>query len=249
MKIAAAQIFATVGKIDENLAQHERMIKLATEQGVRLIAFPEMSITGYCREQGRELAFSKNDARLIALQKLATQHQIIIIAGAPIALADKLYIGSFVIQPHKEILIYSKQYLHAGEEQFYDASFAYNPILALADETISLAICADIDHPAHAAAAHQNGISLYVPSIFFSEGGIDKGHQLLAQYAKQHAFSILMSNYCGEHWNTKSGGKSGFWDSDGNLLGTLDRDESGLLIVEKQQQIWSQIRSLPSQIR
>ncbi|MEM6344200.1 MAG: nitrilase-related carbon-nitrogen hydrolase, partial [Bacteroidota bacterium] len=114
-------------------------------------------------------------------------------------------------------------------------------ILKLKGECIGLAICADIDNPAHPAKAQENGISLYVPSIFFSKKGISAGHQMLSQYAKRHQFCVLMSNYCGAHWQAQSGGSSAFWDAEGNLISALGPQHPGLLIVKKQAQTWKQI--------
>ena len=108
MKIASAQINCTVGHIQSNLEEHYRLIETAIAEGVELIAFPEMSITGYCREEGKELAFTENDPRLDQLKQLATKGNIHIIAGAPIVIKDELYIGAFVIYPNKPIAIYTK---------------------------------------------------------------------------------------------------------------------------------------------
>lgn len=245
MKIAAAQISVKVGELARNLEQHYRMIEQASEQGVELIAFPEMSITGYCREEGKALAFVEDDKRLNKLRTLSQKYQIIIVAGAPIAIEGKLFIGSFVLYPDGTQSIYTKQYLHKGEDEFYDASFAHNPIIKLAEETISLAICADIENLRHPQNARQAGSTLYIPSIFYSEAGIAAGHKKLAAYANEHHLAILMSNFCGEHWNTKSGGKSAFWDQKGNLLASLDNSES-LLIVEKTNKDWESM-SVPYQ--
>lgn len=237
MKIAAAQIAVEVGESEANLEQHYRMISMAAEQSVQLIAFPEMSITGYCREEGKALAFDEHDERMNALKALAQKHQIIIIAGAPIVLADKLFIGAFVLYPDGTQSIYTKQYLHDGEELFYDASLDNNPIIEIGAEKISLAICADINNPRHPQSAKQAGSTLYLPSIFYSEGGINGGHQQLMEYAKKHSLAILMANFCGTHWGTKSGGQSAFWDQKGNLLTSLDNSE-GLVVVEKKNQDW-----------
>lgn len=108
MKIASAQINSTVGHIQSNLEEHYRLIETAIAEGVELIAFPEMSITGYCREEGKELAFTENDPRLDQIKQLAAKGNIHIIAGAPIVIKDELYIGAFVIYPNKPIAIYTK---------------------------------------------------------------------------------------------------------------------------------------------
>lgn len=116
---------------------------------------------------------------------------------------------------------------------FYASSAEYNPILKIKEEHISLAICADIGHPIHAENASNNKATLYLPSIFFSEKGIAIGHQNLATYAKTYQLNILMSNYSGNTWQIKSGGKSAFWNNKGNKLAELNANDEGLLMIEK----------------
>jgi predicted amidohydrolase len=239
MKIASAQINSTVGHIQSNLEEHYSLIETAITEGVELIAFPEMSITGYCREEGKQLALTENDPRLDQLKQLATKGNIHIIAGAPILIKDKLYIGAFVIYPNKLIAIYTKQYLHDGEELYYASSKDFNPIIQLGQEKISLAICADINNQDHPRASSKNGSTIYIPCIFYSKEGMDKGKEQLGAYSKDYSLNILMSNYTGELWNMEAAGQSAFWTSDGNLCGQLDSSESGLLIAEKSGEEWT----------
>ena len=102
-----------------------------------------------------------------------------------------------------------------------------------------MAICADIDNPKHPEAAKKNNSTLYVPSIFFSKNGIEEGHQLLKTYASDFSINILMSNYCGSHWEIESGGRSGFWNYEGKLLAELDTDHNGMIIIEKENKQWT----------
>lgn len=238
MVIAAAQ-FEGSNDFKANLAAHEKLILEAAQNKVDLILFPEMSLTGYCREEGQSLAFAMNDKRLSSLQKLAKQTNIILIIGAPILIKTALYIGAFIIQPNHSLKVYTKQYLHDGEALFYSSSFNYNPILNLKGEKISLAICADIDHPQHQKQACLNKSSLYLPGIFFSKGGIQKGHDLLCEAAQKYNMPILMSNFTGKHWNLEAGGRSAFWDQYGNLVAELGTQDTGLLIAQKINTDWS----------
>ncbi len=239
MKIAVVQVNSTVGDIQQNLEAHYRIIEAAIEEDVQLIAFPEMSLTGYCRKEGEKLAFTEHDSRLNKLKTLATQGDIHIVVGAPIKIKGKLYIGAFVIYPKKPIGIYTKQYLHDGEELFYSSSMHYNPIIKLGQERISLAICADINNENHPRAACKNGSTIYLPCIFNSEEGIKKGYEQLRTYAKDYSLNILMSNYNGELWNMKSGGKSAFWNSNGELVGCLNANDLGILVAEKKKEKWA----------
>lgn len=248
MKIASAQINCTVGKIQQNLDEHYRIIETAIEDNVELITFPEMSITGYCREEGEKLAFKEYDSRLDKLKQLSLKGNIIIIVGSPIRIKDTLYIGSFVIYPDKPIGIYTKQHLHDGEELFYSSSMNYNPIINLEKERISLAICADINNENHPGKAKQNESTIYLPCIFYSKNGIDIGHEQLKNHAEKYSLNILMSNYTGELWGLKSGGKSAFWNSNGELLESLDSNDSGILVVERNNDKWNTKKWVTTQI-
>jgi len=239
MILASTQIEATIGDLEKNLKHHLKMIDIAAKNNVNLIVFPEMSLTGYCRAEASKLAFTKDDIRLNSLKELASRNNIYIIVGAPINIENNLYIGSFIIQPNSEIKIYTKQFLHDGEELFFKSSFDYNPILKIEEETISLAICADIDVEEHALNAAKNKATIYVPSIFFSEKGIENGHTVLQNYAEKYGFNILMSNYCGKHWNVTGGGRSAFWNKNGEKIGQLNPEKKGLLIAEKENKNWT----------
>ncbi len=239
MILASAQTNPKRGDIEGNLQDHYRLIEMAGERGADLIVFPEMSITGYEREMGDMLAFTPDDSRLGKLAKLAVDSKIVIIAGAPIRIAAELFIGSFIFQPDDSISIYTKQFLHLGEEDFYAPSFDFNPVISLENERISFAICADIDHPKHPENAGKADCSIYTASLFFSPNGIPSAHRLLSSYAKKYSMNVLMSNFSGESWGQASGGRSGFWDKNGVLIAEMDDYQSGILVVEKKNGIWT----------
>jgi len=239
MILVSAQTKPNRGDIYRNLNDHYQLIEIASEHGADLIVFPEMSITGYEREEGGKLTFSENDSRLDKLRKTAIDKKIIIIVGAPIKVNTDLFIGSFILKPNGSISIYTKQFLHSGEEEFYNSSFMYNPIIELGNERISLAICADIDNPLHPENASKTQSTVYIPSIFFTPNGISDAHNLLSSYAKKYSMNVLMSNFSGQSWGIDAGGGSAFWTKDGELIAEMNGSHSGLLIVEKTNDSWS----------
>jgi predicted amidohydrolase len=244
MILASAQIKPNRGDIKNNLVDHYRLIELASDNHAELIVFPEMSITGYEREDAASFSFSANDPRLDTLKTLAMKRNIIIIAGAPIKIHSDLFIGEFILFPDKTVSMYTKQFLHPGEEISFTPSFDYNPIIELGTERISLAICADIDNPLHPEHAHKAGTTMYIPSIFFSPQGIPEAHTVLRSYAKKYSMNVLMSNFSGESWGRPSGGRSAFWNQQGELIAEMNDSNSGLLIVERKNNVWrSQIIS------
>lgn len=238
MILASAQTQPARFDVSKNLLQHIQFVQKASERGADLIVFPEMSITGYEHDKVRELMFTGNDSRLDELKQLSKENNIIIIAGAPIMIKSNLYIGSFVIFPDKPVAIYTKHFLHGAEEDFFQSSFDFDPKFTLQDERISLAICADIENPKHAEEAAKAGSTLYIPSIFFSPGGIPGAYNDLSGYARKYSMNVLMSNFCIGAWGRPSGGGSAFWDNQGNLLGHMNDTDEGLLLVEKAGSGW-----------
>ncbi|MBW4360713.1 carbon-nitrogen hydrolase family protein [Flavobacterium taihuense] len=239
MILAAAQTKPKRGDIDTNLLDHYRLIKLAAINGAQLIVFPELSITGYEREDAVRLAFNKNDFRLNHLKELATENKITIIAGAPIRIQSDLFLGEFCIAPNDSVSIYTKQFLHTGEEVYYQPSFDYNPVIEIEDERIACAICADIDHPKHPENARKRNSSTYIASIFFSPNGIPQAHQSLQNYAYQFQMNVLMANFGGDSYGSPSGGRSAFWNNKGELIVQMKDSGSGLLLVQKQHSGWT----------
>jgi predicted amidohydrolase len=55
VKIGLAQITPKLGDVEANLALHLQQIEKAADQGVELLIFPELSLTGY---RLRDLTFS-----------------------------------------------------------------------------------------------------------------------------------------------------------------------------------------------
>jgi predicted amidohydrolase len=190
-----------------------------------------MSLTGYERELAAELAFTPDDARLDNLRKLAADKNIIIAAGAPIKQNYTLYIGSFILYPNGSVAIYTKQYLHAGEELFFEPGTATNTLIELEKERISLAICADLCNPLHAADAGKLNATIYLASLFYTPNGIPEANTLLSRYAKDYNMGVLMANFGGPSYNFQSGGQSGFWNTNGELVTKLADKGEGLLLV------------------
>lgn len=236
MILASAQIHPHRGDIGKNIADHCALIHEAAQYDVDLILFPELSLTGYEREEAPFLAFLPKDSRLKPFRQLARQYQMIIVVGAPILDDDRLFIGAFIIHPNGRVEYYTKQYLHDGEEEFFQPSFEYNPVIHLNNEQAQVAICADISNPEHSKAAAQS--SIYLASIFYTPNGLPEAHTDLSTYAQQHQMNVLMANFCGESWGIDAAGQSAFWSNTGELIGQLDATTAGLLIVEKKEAGW-----------
>ena len=240
MIIAAAQT-KPYTDIHKNIETHKRLIIEAAKNKAKLILFPEMSLTGYEREKAKKIVFHQNDERLNEIQTLANEHQIYVVAGAPIRLDSQIHIGSFLLIPNDEKQIYTKQFLHDGEEKYFNASFGYFPSLYVQNERLALAVCADIEHEKHVSNASKMGSTLYLASIFYTPEGIESMHAKMSFFAKKYAISIMVSNFSEESYGMPAGGNSAFWDSKGQQIGKLNDSEENLLLIEKESNNWKMI--------
>ncbi len=232
MIIAAAQTRSYDGDVNANIKIHCRFVEEAARYGARFILFPEMSLTGYEKERASELSFSTNDDRLTELQILSVKHNMVIVAGAPLKTRSGLHIGAFIVSPDRPMNIYTKQFLHAGEEQFFTSASDHNPVIICENERLAFAICADITNPVHPANAAANNATLYAAGIFYTPGGISLAYQQLSGYAKIHSMGVLMANYVGNSYKLQSAGQSAYWDCTGQLKGKLNDETEGLLVVD-----------------
>ncbi len=232
MIIAAAQTKPAGNNTNQNITDHLRLIDMAAEQGAELILFPEMSLTGYQREQAEELCFVEDDPRLDPIKEKANLYKMMIIVGAPIKINEKLHIGAFILLPGNKSHIYTKQFLHGEEENYFSGNNNYNPLVSFNEEQISIAICADITNPVHAHNAAEKKSSLYLAGIFYTPGGISKAYEQLGSYSKNYGMKILMSNYGGPSYNIESAGESASWNENGDLIGKITNHEKEILIVQ-----------------
>lgn len=238
LRVAAAQAISTRGAVEANLDHHCRLAELAAGQGVEVAVFPELSLTGYEPDIAATLAFSAEDERLKPLVEVAEAGEVILVVGAPVRLASGLHIGAFVLGPDRSVSVYTKRYLHGGEEAVFVPG-GLDPILELGDDRATLAICADTSHPEHAEAAAMRGAGLYLVGVFFTPEGYPAGTGRLAGYAELHAMAVVMANAGGPATGFASAGGSAVWSDSGSLVARLDGVGAGLVVARRSGRGWS----------
>lgn len=146
---AAAQSISIAGGVRANLVRHQYFMQAAAEQGVQLLVFPELSLTGYERGLAADLAILPEDGVLQPLRDLARELGLTTVVGLPIRLsaAAPVLIGALVLGADGSLGVYSKQHLHPGEEVAFAPGHG-GSILAMGQDCIALAVCADFPTPA-----------------------------------------------------------------------------------------------------
>ena len=92
IKVASAIPSVRVGDVKYNTAQIENLIAQAEGQGVEVIVFPELSVTGYsCQDLFRqEILLESAETAVMVLLDFTRKLNIIAIVGVPVVAGDLL---------------------------------------------------------------------------------------------------------------------------------------------------------------
>lgn len=248
--IAAAQTVPVRGDVDANVEQHLRLARLAAKEGVQVLVFPELSLTGYELDLAEGLAFSENDPRLAPLVELASVNQMTLVVGAPVRVEERLHIGAFLLSPYRSIGIYTKHHLGAfpssanphglvpPPESTVFQPGSRNTIVHFGECVGAVAICADTCRPSHAKDAADRGANTYLASAFIIPGDFEADSARLRSYAAEHAMIVALANYGGPSGGLPSAGRSSIWSESGELLAELGVSGSGVVIAVRNHTGW-----------
>lgn len=248
--IAVAQTCPVAGDVQANLDEHLRLTRLAAAGGAQLALFPELSLTGYELNRGRELAFAEDDPRLTPLVEAAAATGVTLIVGAPVRLASRLHIGAFILRPDRTTEVYTKHHLGAfGEAAAVDGAVPpaeatvfepgdRNPLVQYGGSLAAVAVCADIGLSSHPQEAADRGAKSYLASMFVIPSDYEGDAAKLRSYAVRHGMLVALANYGGPTGGLASAGRSAIWSETGERLVRLDARGAGVAVVTETPQGW-----------
>ncbi|MEL6484082.1 MAG: carbon-nitrogen hydrolase family protein [Bacteroidota bacterium] len=235
MKIGIAQIQSKKGDVTHNIGHHLDYIKLAADNEVDFIVFPELSITGYEPTLAKQLATTIEDELFDPFQELSEASKIAIGVGMPTHGTEGIHISMLLFQPKKQRLVYSKKILHEDELPFFTSGF-HQPSLSIKETEIALGICYETLQRSHFVEAKANGAHIYVASVAKADHGASKAYLHFPSIAKEFQTPIVMCNAVGICDDFVCNGQSAVWNSEGELLGQLDTQTEGMLIYDTEAQ-------------
>lgn len=123
LKIAAVCMNSEAGEIERNLDRTEAFVSKASDLGVHLICFPELSITGYVlKDPARVYSDVSPDQILERVTEMAQEKGLIIVAGLlEMPQGGKPYVSQVVAGPEGLLGFYRKTHLSPKEKEIYQA--------------------------------------------------------------------------------------------------------------------------------
>ena len=238
IRVAAAQINTAVGDIDGNARLIEEWIGLAEEQGADLVAFPELTITGYPPE---DLVLYDN---FIAANRAALG-QVALLVGDIVALVGfvesedgKLFNSAAVLHQRKIVATYRKIHLPnygVFDERRYFTAGDECPVLSIRGIKIGVNVCEDIWEPVgpsevQCAAGAQIIVNLNASPY---ESG-KQGHrvEIVTRLSHRNRVYTLYVNQVGGQDELVFDGGSMLAGPSGELIGTAARFEESMLVAD-----------------
>ncbi len=129
--VGAAIPSVKVADVDYNIAQIKGLIDKAVAQGVEILCFPELSVTGYtCQDLFHNIGLlEKSDAALLDLTAYCRNLPIAVIVGAPVRKDNRLFNSAVIISGGTYYTV-NKTHLsnrESDEQRWFSAEKDNNP--------------------------------------------------------------------------------------------------------------------------
>ena len=237
MKIAAAQITCALGDLAANIAKIREFCARAKKQGVELIVFPEASDTGYSMPVISQHATPWTEGAVPALQEMAKELSLTIVAGVSERDGDRVYNSQVFIDPNgKMIASYRKTHLFVLAPN--DESSCYTPgdkfvSVAAAGFNFGLSICYDLRFPEVCRAlALEYGANVMLVSSAWPLPRAAHLRALAIARAIENQSYLVLANRSGIDAGVTCCGMSAIIDPSGEVLASASGDPEELLIAD-----------------
>ena len=239
-RAALAQINTTVGDLEGNAAKAVESIERAKEAGADLVAFPELTTTGYPPE---DLLFKQQFIRgnLDALDRIVEAARGITAVIGFVEAGEDTYNAAAVARDGALAGVYRKMFLpnySVFDEERYFRAGNTAPVYAIAgraDTRVGVNICEDIWYPVGPTVLQADAGAQVIVNINaspFNAGKADYREKLLATRATDQGVFICYVNLVGGQDELVFDGGSMVFDPSGRLLARAARFDEDLLVAD-----------------
>ncbi|MEV6809617.1 carbon-nitrogen hydrolase family protein [Streptomyces sp. NPDC051132] len=237
LRVAVAQTVARPGDTLHNAAEAAAVIARAADAGVRVVQFPELSLTGY--EPGWLTAhlpagaLALDGPSLTAVREACRATGVTAVVGAPVPAGTKSAISAIAVGGDGGILAhYRKSRLEEHERRLFVPG-TESRTLTVDGWRLALGICYDASFPEHARAAARSGADAYLCGGAFVRG--DSDHRRSVYFparALENTFYVLFANFVGPQGPWDFCGRSAVYGPDGRTLAEAGDRAAELVVTD-----------------
>ncbi|MGS2618203.1 carbon-nitrogen hydrolase family protein [Micromonospora sp. LZ34] len=210
LRIVVAQPPCVAYDVGANAATHAAVVRAA---GARVVAFPELSLTGYELDAP---PVDVDDPRLGPLVEACAETGTLALAGAPVRGG---HIATLAVDATGVRVAYRKMWLGAAEAGRFSPGPA--PAAVTVDGwRLGLAICRDTGIAEHAAQTAALGVDVYLAGVLehAREAAVtpERAHRI----ATTHRVHVAVASFAGSTGGgyAEAAGGSAIWAPDGSVL-------------------------------
>jgi predicted amidohydrolase len=235
LNVAVVQMAPELAKMEDNVGtMSETIAKIATQQSVDVIVFPELSVTGY--EGGArfaQMAQRVPGAVTNILGQRASEFGVYVLVGMAVKedVETVLYNGAILIAPDGEVAgDYRKIHLPAEERLVFRPGYRIRPIET---EVGVLGVMTgwDLAFPEMARSLMLGGAEIILLPAAWQTQDADMWRTLLVARAYENDIFIAAANRIGEEPSYVFAGQSAVLAPSGEVLAALEEPESGYVVV------------------
>lgn len=243
VKVAVAQMDCQLGNLKHNLGVHLDLVKQAKAEGVRLLMFPELSLTGYrLGDHTPELALSRDDP-MIRQMADAAQGLVVLFGFVEEGAAAQIYNAMAAVCDGRLLFVHRKlnlpTYGQMDEGKLFAGGRYVETFVVDGPWHAGVLICADLWNPALVHLAMLHGASVLLAPVNSALGAVGgefsnpEGWELVLRfYAMMYGLPILMANRYGKENDAFFWGGSRILDPYGREMAVAPEGHVGLVSAE-----------------
>lgn len=237
LQVGIAQIAPELMNIEANVEKHIDYIRKAAKEGVELLVFPELSLTGYhFDETFPDIAISAKDDVLTRIAQAAPEMRVIV-GFVEESNASLLYNSAAVLQHGKVAFIHRKvnlpTYGDLVEDKWFSEGRTINTF-EVADWQAGLLLCADMWNPGLVNLLALHGAKMLIAPINSANDSVkfdnpSNWRRTVSFYSFMYGMPIILANRVGEEGGRCFWGGSCIYDPYGNVIVSSETDEEELI--------------------
>lgn len=231
MKIGAYQ-FEITSDINSNMQIIEKAIQQAAKSGIKLLTFPECSLTGYPPhdiQNSSSVNFDELNQAYEKLQTLAIKHSINIIIGTIFKEDGKYYNSAIVFSPNKDRAIYHKRALWGWDRENFSIGNK-NGIFFIEGMKIGIRICFEVRFPEFFRELYKEKTDLNIVLFYdFSKNENIERYEMIKSHIKTRAVENVTHTLSVNTCKSFQSAPTALYDRSGNTMIELRPNEENLL--------------------
>jgi predicted amidohydrolase len=236
MKIGAAQIKLSTS-ISRNVANISRWLRLAAEQGLEILNFPETSLTGYVYEAFAQIKPEDIKQGLNQIGQLIQELKINAVIGTPLWMGGEFFNSVVVFMANGQRLHYHKSNLVDFEKAYFKAG---SEVLTfqVGELTFGVIVCRDQNNADLSLQIRKRGAHvLFISCAHYYHPNearlkVEKNRALPIVRAYENGMFVCKANAVGTYKGQINLGHSIIVGPNGTVLAEAGETEEALLCFE-----------------